>query len=42
MKHKDLVADSLSDVKDCNETPLLPGQFVPLDIALFCPAGRLP
>lgn len=39
MKNRDLIAERFSDVKNVNEEPLYPGQYVPFDLAVFYPGG---
>ena len=39
MKNKDLIAERFSDVKNVDEVPLYPGQYVPFDLAVYNPGG---
>ena len=42
MKNRDLFTEGLSDVKNVDEIPFLPGQYTPVDMALFYPGGMMP
>ena len=39
MKNRDLILEQMSDVKNLDERVFTPGQYVPLDIALYNPGG---
>ena len=39
MRNRDFVTEKLSDVKNVDEMPMFPGQYAPLDLALFYPGG---
>ena len=39
MKNRDRLAERLSDVKNIDEGTVFPGQYVPMDFALFYPGG---
>ena len=39
MQNRDMTAESFSDVMPLDEAPLFPGQYAPLDVALFNPGG---
>lgn len=39
MKNRDLWAEQLSDIKNFDEQPFIPGQYVPFDLSLYNPGG---
>ena len=41
MKNRDMLAERLSDVKNVDEMPVFPGQYVPFDLAIFYPGGMV-
>lgn len=40
MKNRDLIGEGFYDVKNVDDIPWLPGQYVPFDMALFYPGGK--
>ena len=41
MKNRDLIGEQFSDVKNVDDLPLFPGQYMPFDLALFYPGGMM-